>query len=196
MDISVMNRSFSVIDIIDSYESLLWIDRFQEPGEFELYTPVTERLLTNCVQGNYLTIKESDHVQIIEDIRIETNIETGEHIRITGRSLESILDRRIVWQMTNINSYLQNGVKRILNENIISPSIAGRRISNFVMKDSTDSKITSLKLDKQYTGTNILELLKELSLENEIGYKVTLNSSNQFVFELYTGVDRSYNQSS
>ena len=194
MDILVMNKSFSVIDVIDSYESLLWVDRYQEPGEFELYTPITDSLLKNCVKGYYLSIRESDHVMIIEDIRIETSVEAGAHIRVTGRSLESILDRRIVWKMTNINSYLQTGVKRILNENVINPEISGRRISNFIIKDSTDPKITTLRLNKQCTGTNLLEFMKELCLDNDIGFKITLNDSNQFVFELYAGVDRSYDQ--
>ena len=41
---------------------------------------------------------------------------------------------------------------------------------------------------------NILEVIETLCETNEIGFKITLNDSNQFVFKLYKGIDRSYRQ--
>lgn len=194
MDIYVLNQLFQKIAVIDAYESFLWVDRYDRPGEFEIYTPVTKAIVTYPVVNNYLHIKDSEHHMIIEDISIETNVETGNHIKIVGRSLESILDRRIVWNQTDISGNLQNGVKRLINENIIQPSISSRRIANFVFQDSTDPAITSLTMNNQYTGDNLLDVIIALCETNEIGFKITLNDNNQFVFSLYKGVDRSYRQ--
>lgn len=194
MDISVLNQNFEVIAIIDAYESLLWTDRYSKPGEFEIYTPVTKSLLSFMKAGYYIQIRESDHTMIIEDITIESNVETGNHIKIVGRSLESILDRRIVWTQTTINSALQTGIARLISENITNPSIADRAISNFIFEDSTDTAITSLTMDNQYTGDNMLEIVQTLCTDNEIGFKITLDDENRFVFKLYKGVDRSYRQ--
>ena len=194
MEMYVLNRNFEKIAIVDTYESLLWVDRYNKPGEFEIYTPVAEFTLKYPVTDNYLQINDSDHTMIIEDTTIESNIETGNHIKITGRSLESILDRRIVWAQTSIEGNLQNGIKRLINENIISPSIADRRISNFVFEDSTDEAITGLTMNNQFTGDNLLDVVTNLCDLNEIGFKITLNASGQFVFKLYSGVDKSYRQ--
>ena len=194
MEMYVLNQNFEKIALIDAYESLLWTDRYNKPGEFEIYTPVADFALTYPVTDNYLQIKESGHTMIIEDTTIESNIDTGNHIKIVGRSLESILDRRVVWRQTDISGNLQNGVKRLLTENIISPSVADRRIPNFVFEESTDEAITSLTMENQYTGDDLLKVIQDLCELNEIGFQITLNDSNQFVFKLYKGVDRSYRQ--
>lgn len=80
------------------------------------------------------------------------------------------------------------------NINIISPDIADRKIENFIFTPSTDSKVTSLTLEHQYTGDNLYTVIQSLCEENNIGFKIVLNSDNQFEFSLYAGVDRSYGQ--
>lgn len=194
MEMYVLNQNFEKIALIDAYESLLWTDRYNKPGEFEIYTPVADFALRYPVTDNYLQIKESDHTMIIEDTTIESNVDTGNHIKIVGRSLESILDRRIVWTQTNITGNLQAGIKKLINENIISPTDPTRRIPNFVFEDSTDEAITSLTLEAQYTGEDLLTIVQNACELNEIGFRVTLNDDNQFVFKLYKGTDRSYRQ--
>ena len=113
---------------------------------------------------------------------------------VTGRSLESILERRIIWGQRVFNGNLQNGIQTMLNECIISPSIANRKISNFVFVPSTDPKITRLKIDNQYTGDCLYDVIKGLCEENNIGFKIVLTDENKFAFSLYAGVDRSYEQ--
>ena len=131
---------------------------------------------------------------IIEKLRITSDAEDGNHITVTGRSLESILDRRIVWGQKTISGNLQNGIRTLLNENVISPSDSSRKISNFIFEASTDPAITSLKIDAQYTGDNLYDVISKICSERSIGFKVTLNDNKQFVFKLYAGADRSYDQ--
>lgn len=198
MELTVLNTSFEPVYLLETYESLIWVDKFSEPGTFELYTPVTDEIIDNIIPGYYILNSDSEHVMIIEDISIESDTEAGDHFKAIGRSIESILDRRIVWSQTNIKSSLQNGLKTLLNDAIVSPSISARKISNFTYKlDNTDvsSAIQAMKVDHQYTGDNLLDVVTSLCDENEIGFKITLNDSNQFVFTIYDGTDRSYNQS-
>lgn len=194
MDIHILDQSFTLISVIDSYESMIWTDRYNEPGEFEIYTPVTDDMVTFPVINNYLRIGDSEHLMIIEDIEVETNIEDGNHIKIKGRSLESILDRRVIIGEVNIEGNLQNAIRSLITTNIISPSDSNRRIPNFIFSDSTDTKVTSLTYETQFKGKNLLEAIEEMCQEKEIGFKVILNDNNQFVFSLYAGTDRSYRQ--
>lgn len=194
MDLLVLNKNLDVIAIVDVYESIIWTERYYEYGDFELYTAMTQDLLNYIKTDNYIQRVGSDRVMIIEEIRIDTDSETGNHITITGRSLESILDRRVIWSQTTISGNLQNGIKKLINENIISPSKEERKISNFIFKDSTDSQITGLTVEAQYTGDNLYDVISKVCEEKSIGFKVSLNESKQFVFELYAGADRSYEQ--
>lgn len=194
MDLFVLDTEFNRLAIIDTYESLVWSERYYQCGDFELYTPVTSDILENIKQDYYLTRRDSDVTMIVETIQTSTDVEDGNYLTITGRSLESILDRRIVWGQKTISGNLQNGIKTLLNENIISPSISNRKISNFIFEDSTDPIVTALTIDAQYTGDNVYDVITSICMDKKIGFRVKLNDSNQFVFSLYSGVDRSYEQ--
>ena len=194
MDLHVLNTNFETIAVIDAYESMLWTDRYNEPGEFEIYTPVSDEMLEFPKVNNYIRIKESKHLMIVEDVQIEANVESGNHIKIKGRSLESILDRRYVVNELNVTGSVQNTIKSIITNNIISPSDSDRQISNFIFEDSEDTKITELTYENQYKGKSILEIVEEICKDKEIGFQVLLNDNGQFVFSLYAGTDRSYRQ--
>ena len=155
---------------------------------------MTDTILKYIRQDYYVQNRDSEHVMIIEKLRITSDAEDGNHITVTGRSLESILDRRIVWGQKTISGNLQNGIQTLLNENVISPSDNSRKISNFIFEASTDPAITSLKIDAQYTGDNLYDVISKICSERSIGFKVTLNDNKQFVFKLYAGADRSYDQ--
>lgn len=195
MDILVLNENFQSVGLVDTYISFIWTDRFDECGDFELVVPSTTAALDLLEIDRYLYIKESDHLMIIEGYESATDSEDGNTLTFTGRSLESILDRRTIFPQTSINGNLQNGIKQLLNETIISPSNTDRKISNFVFEDTTDTNITSNTIEAQYTGDNLYDVICSLCTTFEIGFEITLNSSNQFVFKLYKGVDRSYSQS-
>lgn len=194
MEIYVLDKSFQSIAVIDEYESLIWTDRYDEAGDFELYMSMNKSLLDYLKQDYYLWNPDSEHVMIIEQIQITSDVEDGNKLIVTGRSLESILDRRIVWKQTILDGDLQNAIHRLLNENVISPIIADRKIDNFVFKESEDKRITDLTIDTQYTGDNLYEVICNLCLKNSIGFKMTLTEENKFEFQLYSGEDRSYDQ--
>lgn len=194
MDLTILDTKFNTVKILDAYKSLVWTERFNEYGDFELHTEVSGEILKYVQERYYIISEESEKVMIVEAIEIDSDIELGNFIKITGKSLESILTRRIVWGFNKISGNLQNGIKTLINNAIISPSIPERKISNFIFEASTDPKITSLTMDNEYTGDNIYDVINELCILHDIGFKVTLNSNNQFVFSLYAGVDRSYDQ--
>lgn len=195
MNITVLDTEFNTTQLLEVFTSFIWTDCYRKYGEFEIYTAVTESILSNLKKNYYVTNGNSEHAMIIEDIDIDTDEENGNVISITGRSLESILYRRIVWGMVILNGGLQDEIERLLNENIINPANEDRKIDNFIFKRSTDPRITDLTINAQYTGDYIYDIIAVICEGMDIGFKVTLNDKNQFVFELYVGTDRSYNQS-
>lgn len=196
MEVYLLNKNFETIDIIDYFSSFIWSDRFCDTGDVELYIGTNYSRVNDILRDLYLTFPESEHGMIIEEKEIQTDPEDGSYWIITGRSFESILYRRIVWNLTTLSGNLQSAIKKLINENIISPSDSKRKIDNFIFKDSTDTNITSLTLseEQEYQGEYLFEVVQALCKDKGIGFKVTLNEQNQFVFELYAGVDRSYDQ--
>lgn len=203
MEATLLNEKFEAVSIIDTYKSFIWTDRFDEAGDFELHVQMEPGLVDIIKKGYYLWVEKSEHQMVVETIQVDSDTEDGAYYIVSGRSLESIIDRRIIWNQTKFSREtvndglpnLQDCVEQLLNENIINPTIAARKIDNFIFEKSTDEKVTSLTLEAQYYGDELYDVITKLCKENEIGFKVTLNDANQFVFKLYAGVDRSYEQS-
>lgn len=232
IDIKVLDTDHNIIGVIDTYESFIWTDRFSSYGDFELYTPFDLNILDLCKQDYYLAIDASYHNMIIEDVQLQTDADTGTHLIIKGRSLESILDRRIVWQTTVISASrdhtLVTGVNVLMRDAFLKHSITDRILPNFYVKkpepNFVDKEGNAFVINKtQYTGDQIDGILADICESFEIGYRIlfgyqikklysgtiqVLNPNNlawvdknldelgdfEMVFELYLGVDRSYEQ--
>ena len=194
MDAYIYDTNFNAIKIIDDYVSFIWTERYNKAGDFELYLPFYVGVLAYIQEGYYVGIHDSDRLMIIESLVLNTDVDSGSYLTVTGRSLESILDRRIIWEQTNLDSKLQTGIKKLMNENVISPSDSARQISNVIFQDTDDPVIDDYEIRAQYTGDNLYDSLVEITEAYQIGFKMVKDDSNQFIFSLYNGADRSFNQ--
>lgn len=190
----LLDKNYDAYDAIDKFKSMLWTVRFAKAGEFELYVPADLEIVKRFHEGDYAWIEDSDRLMIVEDINLQTDAEDGDYLIISGRSLESILERRIIWGMTVITGNFQNGIKTLLERNVISPAIESRKIPNFTFKESTDPRITELTVEAQYFGENLYEEIEKLCEEKKVGFRVLPKGAGGFEFSLYAGEDRSYNQ--
>lgn len=194
MNVFVLNENMETVAVVDTYVSLIWTERYSEYGDFELYAFVDPSLLYYLRKDYYLVLEESSTTMIIENIFLDTDVESGHYITLTGRSLESILDRRIVWGQKIVKGSLQDAIHSLLYDCIINPIDSDRRIDNFIFEESTDENITQLSINVQFTGDNLYDVVKILCDEFNLGFRIVLNESNQFVFSLYSGKDRTYYQ--
>lgn len=187
----MLDTDFKPVAVVDAYESFIWTDRYQSCGDFEFYSGASPELIQIFALDRYIRIKGSDRVMIIDQVKIDSNPEDGAHITVTGHSLESILSRRIVQKTVALMGNFQTEIQRLLTENIISPDDSARTISNFIFQESTDTAITSLEIAAEYTGDDLYKIIQTQCKEKKIGFKVVLDSSNNFVFSLFAGTDRS-----
>lgn len=194
MNIYVLNEKLEKITVLDKFESLIWTERYNTTGDFEIYTVMNQNMYSSLKEDYYLQSDDSDCLMIIEDIQINSDVEEGNKLIVTGRSLESILDRRIVWNLTIVNDNIQNVIEKLLNENIISPSDEKRKISNFIFERIDDERLSNITINSQYYGETILEIIEKICSSNNIGFRIVLTNDNKFKFSLYIGEDRSYDQ--
>lgn len=210
MVLYVLDQNFDKKDTIDEYISIIWTDRYAEAGDFELCLSASSENLNKFSLNDYLYREDSEHVMIVETIKIDTNSESGNIIVISGRSLESILDRRVAWPQITLDGYLESQIEALFNYNILFPDPSmydsrsnykqyydlfhdTRCIPNFIYEYSNDGNINELKITAQYTGDNLYDIIKAICEDCGIGFKIILRDK-QFVFSFYNGIDRSYNQ--
>ena len=193
MNIYVLDKQLNIVNVIDNYISIIWTNRYYECGDFELYLSATPSVIRTLREDYYLVREDKEeNAMIIETIQINTDEEEGNHIVVSGRCLKSILYRRIIWQQTQVNDSIENCITKLINENVISPSDADRKISNFSLGHLIQ---TNTKLNTQYTGDNLGETITAICQSHGLGWNISLDLDNKkFIFSLYSGVDRSYNQ--
>lgn len=195
MDILVLDKNLNSIAVIDTFESLIWTDRYSSCGDFEIYAPVSQAMINVLMRDNYLWLKESEHLMVIEKIEVKTDIENGNKLVVTGRSIESLLNRRVIFKQTILDGGFQNGIKVLLDNNCIVCSGEPLRVmSKVIFEESADPLILAMTVSSQFLGENLYDVIKGLCDSNGLGFKMTLNNDNKFVFKLYLGTDRSYNQ--
>jgi hypothetical protein len=194
MELLLLDSNLVRIGPLDTCDSIIWVDRYNTVGDFESFAPPDVTNLTILAQSYYAQYEKSEHVMIIEDINIHTDPVNGNSLRVKGRSLESILDRRIVWGTSVLSGNLQNAIQQLLLDHVIDPLDTTRIISRLEFSPSTDPAITSLTIDNQFTGDFILDVISDICVRYGIGFKITLTSLGKFQFKLYAGADRSYAQ--
>lgn len=197
----ILDQTYTTKIIIDTFSDLLWTERYYGYGEFEITVPVSVEVVQGCRINDYVAIRESKTYMIVETIGVHTDPERGDTLKISGRSLESILDRRIVWgtfqeigsKQNPIN--LQNAIKKMLNDHLINPSNEKRKIPGFVFEESTDEAVTKLTKEAiESTGGNVYTEINSLCKDKEVGFRVLPHGEGGFEFKLYKGVDRSWDQ--
>lgn len=195
MEFMVLDKNYDGIAMIDTFTSAIWTVRYDEAGDFEIYTPVRLDYIQAMQIGNYLWNRDSDRLMIIETVEIETDAEEGPQLIVTGRSLESILDRRIVTSSQNFSGNLQNVLFAIIQNEVIS-SDETRQIPGFFLKINSDSRITSISISElSIRGENVYDVVCSLCQANKVGWRILPKGTGGFEFELYVGTDRSYAQS-
>ena len=78
----------------EGFSSLVWTERYQEPGDFILEIPLKDANVEMYQMGDYISMDESQESMIIQSIDINDDIEEP-LLKIEGRTLTTILDRRV-----------------------------------------------------------------------------------------------------
>lgn len=187
----LMNDNFQKLAEIDGYSSLIWTTRYYECGDFQLQVPIDHRTKDLFKLGYYILRDDDDHVGIIENISMQNTDTAKEVITVSGRFLSSILARRIIAVQTQVSGQIYSCIQTLIDQNAISPSISARQIPNLSFNSLVQSSNT---MKAQYTGKNLLETISEICRTYGLGYKTILSNEDDFVFTLFEGKDRSYNQ--
>ena len=73
-----------------------WVERYLEPGEFTLIGEPTDQLREQLAIGTLISHIDTKEVMIVEDHTIEERSGSAPIFTITGRSLDSFAESRVV----------------------------------------------------------------------------------------------------
>lgn len=183
----VNDSEFTAVGSITQYTSLTWPDKYNGYDSFELYAPITDKNRELLKKENMLWVKGKKAVRI-EIIECEFDEEGERTYLVKGRTIESILESRIVWNSYSCtNKYTSTAMYDLVKENCVNPILSYRKIPYLYCAEDT---YIGKKIEYQETGGTVYESLVDLSQEEEIGFTIDfLPEEKKLIFRVYQGAD-------
>lgn len=104
MELSVLNSQFLPSKLVENHSSLIWTERFVSCGDFSRESTDIGSTLAALPLNTVVSLRDSDVAMVVEMHKIEKTVKGEVKITTTGRSFETVLDRR-----TTINKPLGGG---------------------------------------------------------------------------------------
>ena len=189
----VNNTTFDSIGEVNQYESLIWPDKFNGFGTFELWAPITDENSQYFKKGNILWCG-GDNAAVVEIVKSEIDENGTKTYNVKGRTLEMLLTTRIIWGTYNaVNKDASTAMYEIVNQNCVNPSNANRKIP--YLKLAEDLKFGG-KITYQKTGGEVYDSLSTIASTYDLGFSVLFKpKTKELIFEVVEGVDRTVEQS-
>lgn len=194
--------------VIDDACSVIWCERYQEPGEIALVLRATPELLRFFWQAEIMiTRDDTDRAMFVEDVVLTTSADNGDYIRITGVSAEGLTKRRVIGQRGAVTDMdATAAIRYYMQENIGAywyfytddehqhgrNNPYCRMYVNLLVKGEDDERITE-KISAEPFGENLLDFIVDICKGNEFGYQITFDGE-KLVYRSYRGDDRTLNQ--
>lgn len=195
--------------LFDKFESLIWTERFQAKGDFELILPSTIENRNAFTTGKKLALSESYRVMEVATVEDSTN-EDGENLlTIKGPSLETMLEDRVArgamvsttteskWTLTGTPAFI---ARKIFNDicalgtldlDDIIPFLAA---VDLLPDDSIPEPVDSVTIEIEIQ--TVYDAIKGICELYDLGFRLLRNFDNsQLVFNIYAGSDRTSQQS-
>lgn len=196
--IDVYDTNFEKVGVIDVFKSCIWSERYNEAGQFEIYIEPSSSIFKLIKKDYYLDLMKDDNIDqhikslmIVEDYKLTTDEEKGSSVSIIGRNLNSILDRRVIWEPTLYAGSIQDGIKLLIDKNIINPKNDLRKIENFEFIESEDPNLLRLGFEINTVGDSLYDFINNVCKTYNLGYKILYDFDNKkFLFSLYMGTNR------
>lgn len=199
--------------IVNGLTSKMWIERYDEAGEFTLVGPVSAQLRQELPIGSFVSHKDTREVMIVENHEINDSQDQESKITITGRGFETYFEQRIVGSNRSFPHFATGGDMRFLLpaqntwDQIVH--LVNQHLSPGYLDDDTNSiayftinagtigvpgEIVSRRLDTRTVYDVMVELLKIDNLGVKIirpGVWSPIHPSPNLLVRIHRGINRS-----
>lgn len=197
-------------EAITGYLSAMWVERYQDCGEFEIKATLSSGLKEFLPLDTFISRPCTFEVMMVENHEIIDDNNLDPILIITGRSMPCILDRRVagIYQVRNgvniqpapyyvYSNYRSAQTVYMINEHINFSNDVNDRYDNVIATTSITGE--SVVNTRSIRIGSLLEAVKSICITDDQGFR-TLRRSPFFItggsatvtnFNIYKGVDKS-----
>lgn len=172
----VFTPDFERLGLLDTYISLVWEEEYQGRGALMIVCSDIPENIRLLQEGNMLWQRGKQTAMIIKYVKKES---ADSLITVHGYTALNYLNQRIIYPTLTIYN-VETGMRNAVSQHLRAfPRIAVAASKGF-------PEI----FDTQFTGDEVLDALKVLGVESEIGYQMEFDYDNALhVFSPYKGRD-------
>jgi hypothetical protein len=104
MELLTLDSNYQPSQLVERYNSLLWTERYSSAGDFQLVTTDVSRMLKLLPLESLITLRESTVPMLVEVHKIQKSITGAPVLTVTGRSFESVLERRVTLRIVTYDN--------------------------------------------------------------------------------------------
>lgn len=188
--------------VIDTFESLVWTERFQAAGDFQLVIKANRENREILKAGTRLVMNESYRVMTVETVEDDTTAEGLAVLTVKGPSLETTLKNRVAKEtMASTDPWLLEGVpawiaRKIFHDICVTGTLNVKDIipgvveSSFMPPSTMPEPVDPLVVP--LPPSNVYDSIKALCEVWNLGFRLILNhDTGQLHWDVYSGSDRS-----
>jgi hypothetical protein len=209
MEVYILDDFLRRSAVIDLFESCIWTDRYAAKGDFELVVPSATQYRRLLVPGTQLALNDSDRVMTVETVDVKSDNEGRTLLTATGSSLERLLEDRIatdgVSWMTEGGNWILHGTPGdvcrqlfdlICRQGILHPGDIIPFIQNGTLNPAGSIPESGLASDFEISLDTVYKNVKDICDMYDLGFRLLRDGDkSKLYFEIYTGDDRTTNQS-
>lgn len=209
MDINILDSLYRRIEVVDNFVSLMWTERFQDEGNFELHTHSTLENRRRFVSGVKLSIDDSYRVMVVETVEDDTDDDGARILKITGVSLENILKQRAALAaLTDLETdpqWIVTGIPREIATQLFHDiCVTGILDTGDIITGITELNIFPADTIPEPTEeiayvidpTTLYQAIKNICDLYIMGFRLVRDHDTTLLyFDVYMGCDRSTEQS-
>lgn len=196
-------------EVVDSFESLIWTERFNKAGDFKLTIRSTADTRRVFKTGLLLACNKSHRIMAVEGVENSADAEGRRILEVTGPSIEQLMDDRVAranwagltatptWNLTGFPAVIMRKIFHdvcvvgVLDTSDVLPFINEGNVLFPVSNISEPSTSISLPLEP----TTVLQALGDLGGLYDLGFRLVRNYDlSQLYFDVYAGADRTTGQ--
>lgn len=191
--LTVLSSLLVPLGLINQFTALTWTSRTTTFGGFELWCPMLPENSELLKPDNLLWIG-GDELGVIETIQKSTDEQGGTILQVSGRFIESWLERRIIWGQYSGTEVVSNHLRNMVNLNAISPSDPKRVIPNLGLSTTQEALGPSISFSDSYS--NLWNTVVELANSHSLFIRIKANvPEGELLFTILKGTNRSVEQS-
>lgn len=183
-EIYILNpTTYDQVDIIDEYQSIIWSERFIDPGDTKLAIPASPERLKLFPPGTLLMLNGSQEIMVLDTRSIESGILT-----VAGKTIEVFFDERSIDAMTLTDSpgVMLGQIVQAMQDKYASTS----PIPRLEIGDTDDSlPIVTENIEAGPVHAALLTLAKKYNIDMHVKRASRVGGGFELRFGTRVGVD-------